>query len=764
MKLSLSRYQIKLFTLCLLFGAIPVIVLGIFSYLKSSSIIESKVLQGNDQLLLQTQTQLENTLKIIDFSIFQVASSQAVSDVLQIPIQAKDFPLVDKLLETLQRIQIYELGIRDIQLINLDYQWVISNKGYVKLDEFSDASRLSSYTLLDKPFKWISQVSDGQNGESKHSSITLVKRFPSYSVNPSALLVTQMSNQELFRLLPKSSELGSLVILDENGEIITDDLKSGFDLALRNSPLFGDVKQTPEASGYRIGRIGPEEYGFTFRKSSYNGWTYLSIVSIDSITRESKSIGWATIWASVIIIVLIILLSMQGANKLYSPLRTLYQRTAGSDDAPDPQEPQDEFQAIERRMEKMSQNYIHMTSHVQRLRQQLKPFMIFKLVQGELTHKEIEEQLQLFGFSRKFRWLAVVAIQIDTLEQTRYLESDRDLLLFAISNIVEDTVLPEHRLSPVVIEQSQVTVFSGNHESVEDFKAFMYDTIKQVQENVLAFLGLPVSAGISRPYSTYDCTPKAYAEGLDALKYRITKDTETILFIENEEPETQMVYFPEHLEKQLVEAVKFSDERRAAALLKEFLQILSNRELTHNQMQNWLMKLLLDLLYIPELPDTAFSSLDTNAIPLYVQLKRLNTVQEIEQWFTQQIIEPIIRSGEQSNEAPYNKISNEVIRIIQSEYDRELTLEECASRLNYHSSYIRRALKKSLDINFTDYLLTYRMEIAKKWLVETEMKISDMAQKLQYNNPQNFIRYFKKSTGITPGQYREMWFNNKGGE
>ncbi|NHN32164.1 AraC family transcriptional regulator [Paenibacillus sp. S3N08] len=761
MRLKLSRYHVKLFMLCLLLGSIPVGVIGIFSYVKSSSIIESKVLQGNDQLLHQTQIQLENTLKIIDFSIFQLVNAQPVSEVLQMPIQARDFPLVDKVLETLQRIQIYELGIRDIQLINIDQNWSISNKGYARLDEFTDANRLALFTSIDRPFKWLTETIAGKDGVLAQTNIYLVKRFPSYSAKPTALLVTQMSNQELFKVLPKSSELGSIIVLDEQGNIMATDLSSEFDTALRDSSLLQDVLQQAELKGYRVGEIGEEEYGFTFRKSSYNGWTYLSIVSLDSIKRESQAIGWATMWACLIILVLIVVLSLQGANKMYSPLRKLYQKTAvpGGDTAEgDPREPQDEFLVIERRMETMSQNNMHMTSHVQMLRHQLKPFMIFKLVQGELTGKEIKEQLQLFGYSQQFRWLAVVAVQIDTLEPTRYSESDRDLLLFAISNIVEETVPAEHRLNPVVIDQSQVTVISGNHESLDAFKDFMYETIKQVQKNVLTFLDLPVSAGISRPFKTYDLTSKAYAEGLDALKYRITKDTETILFIENEEPETQMVFFPEHLEKQLVEAVKFADDRRAHALLKEFLQILSNRELTHNQMQNWLMKLLMDLLYIPEQQDATLSSLDTNAIPLYLQLKRLNTLPEIELWFMQ-IVEPIIQSMDQSKEAPYHKISNEVIRIIQSEYDRELTLEECASRLNYHSSYIRRALKKSMNINFSDYLLAYRMDVAKKWLEETEMKIADMARKLQYNNPQNFIRYFKKSTGMTPGKYREVWLS-----
>lgn len=759
MKLNLPRYQMKLFALCLLLGAIPVMALGIFSYMKSSSIIESKVLKGNEQLLQQTQIQIENTLKIIDISIFQLGNSQVVTDVLPVPIKANDFPLVDRLLEAMQRVQIYELGILDIRLINIDQQWVISDKGYTKLDESEDLQLFRSFSPLDRQFKWITQTVEGKEGKPPQTNVFLFKQFPNLSTKPNAFLVTQMSNQELFKVLPKSSDLGSLVILDDKGNIIATDMASSLDTAVRNTPLLKEMTEASDPTGYRIQKMGKEEYGFTYRKSSYNGWTYLSVVSLDSLTRESKSIGWATIWACFVIIALISVLSLKGANKLYLPVRSLYQRSAQPDEVPDSHAPKDEFKVIESRMDRMSQNYMNMTNYVQSLRNQLKPFMIYKLVQGELSTNEIEEQIELFGYTPEFRWLAVVVILIDTLEPTRYQESDRDLLLFAISNIVEELVPIKYRINPVVIEQSQVTIIRGNHDSPEAFKEFLYETIKQVQASVLTYLDLHVIAGISRPFQMYKDTPKAYEEGLDALKYRITKDTETILFIENEEPEKQMVFFPDHLEKQLVEAVKFTDEKRANLLLKEFLQILSNRELTHNQMYNWLMKLLLDLLYIPERQDRALFSLDTDTIPLYEQLKRFNTIQEIEIWFMVQIIEPIIHTEDQNKEAPHHKISNEVIRIIQSEYDRELTLEECASRLNYHSSYIRRALKKSLNINFTDYLLSYRMEIAKKWLSETEMKIADMSQKLQYNNSQNFIRYFKKTTGLTPGQYREMILN-----
>lgn len=65
-------------------------------------------------------------------------------------------------------------------------------------------------------------------------------------------------------------------------------------------------------------------------------------------------------------------------------------------------------------------------------------------------------------------------------------------------------------------------------------------------------------------------------------------------------------------------------------------------------------------------------------------------------------------------------------------------------------------------MTFSDYLLMYRFQMARKWLIETDMPIKDIAQKLQYNNPQNFIRSFRKQEEMTPGQYRSKYGNNEG--
>jgi AraC-like DNA-binding protein len=65
--------------------------------------------------------------------------------------------------------------------------------------------------------------------------------------------------------------------------------------------------------------------------------------------------------------------------------------------------------------------------------------------------------------------------------------------------------------------------------------------------------------------------------------------------------------------------------------------------------------------------------------------------------------------------------------------------------------------KKETNMSFSEYLSQYRFNMAKKWLVETDMPIKEIAEKLTYNNPQNFIRSFRKQEDMTPGQYRSKY-------
>ena len=61
-------------------------------------------------------------------------------------------------------------------------------------------------------------------------------------------------------------------------------------------------------------------------------------------------------------------------------------------------------------------------------------------------------------------------------------------------------------------------------------------------------------------------------------------------------------------------------------------------------------------------------------------------------------------------------------------------------------------------MNFMSYLKRTRIEKAKELLLNTDLKINEVSEKVGFKNPQHFASSFKKIVGLTPIEYR---YNNR---
>jgi YesN/AraC family two-component response regulator len=68
---------------------------------------------------------------------------------------------------------------------------------------------------------------------------------------------------------------------------------------------------------------------------------------------------------------------------------------------------------------------------------------------------------------------------------------------------------------------------------------------------------------------------------------------------------------------------------------------------------------------------------------------------------------------------------------------------------------LSKVFKDITGWNFIDYLTNIRIEKAKDLLMETDMKINCIAEKIGYKHSY-FNRLFKKHEGVTPSHFREM--------
>lgn len=84
------------------------------------------------------------------------------------------------------------------------------------------------------------------------------------------------------------------------------------------------------------------------------------------------------------------------------------------------------------------------------------------------------------------------------------------------------------------------------------------------------------------------------------------------------------------------------------------------------------------------------------------------------------------------------------------------TVKYCADQLHLSANYFGDLIKKETGKSAQEHIQLKLMEIAKERIFDTSRSISEIAYELGFKHPQHFSRMFKKSTGYTPNEYKQM--------
>lgn len=80
----------------------------------------------------------------------------------------------------------------------------------------------------------------------------------------------------------------------------------------------------------------------------------------------------------------------------------------------------------------------------------------------------------------------------------------------------------------------------------------------------------------------------------------------------------------------------------------------------------------------------------------------------------------------------------------------------CAEQLHLSTNYFGDLIKKETGKTALEYIQLKIMELAKQKILNEKKTINEIAYELGFKYPAHFTRAFKKSTGLTPVEYRSM--------
>lgn len=87
---------------------------------------------------------------------------------------------------------------------------------------------------------------------------------------------------------------------------------------------------------------------------------------------------------------------------------------------------------------------------------------------------------------------------------------------------------------------------------------------------------------------------------------------------------------------------------------------------------------------------------------------------------------------------------------------KNVSLESCANHFHFNQNYLSNLIKKHTGKSFLRFLNNIKIEEACKLILEQDIPITTLAERLGYENASYFSKVFKQYTGYSPKKFRNL--------
>ena len=138
----------------------------------------------------------------------------------------------------------------------------------------------------------------------------------------------------------------------------------------------------------------------------------------------------------------------------------------------------------------------------------------------------------------------------------------------------------------------------------------------------------------------------------------------------------------------------------------------------------------------------------------YMTKAQLEALLRLLTFFSEYVCELGVRLSYSKNNLRHPEIEH-AKNYLKKNFRESLSLDQVAEEVGLSSAYLSRIFKKEENKTFTAYVQYLRLDEARKLLIDSDMKIIDIAMSCGFENVCYFNELFKKTQGCTPRNYRK---------
>lgn len=386
--------------------------------------------------------------------------------------------------------------------------------------------------------------------------------------------------------------------------------------------------------------------------------------------------------------------------------------------------------------------------------------LLYSIITGEAKDADVTAaQLNSFGIKHfPDRYICAV-IEFETNHSIGgFTGENMELIRFAAANIT-DELINAHAEGLVfyMLEQQIIIIMDVMDCQTHTVEALLRDVIHHIS----GFLKMPVTIGVSSVCEGIGESTRSFREAKSALKYKLLAGIgKAIYYNDMAGDSTREIFIPLNLGKRLENSVITGDSSSIPGAVSNLFTAL--KSIKGVRPSEILSKCREELLLIRR----NFEDMGVSAKTISAFIERFDnelqglTIDELELQFRAAFTE-MANEILKTNTAGIKAIINQIRQYIDNNYEFQITLNTIAEKFYINSSYASRLFKQELSENFIDYLTGKRISEAIKMLLNTEMNVYEISEKIGYGNPKYFSQLFKKHTGMTPREYRDSIKNKE---
>lgn len=353
----------------------------------------------------------------------------------------------------------------------------------------------------------------------------------------------------------------------------------------------------------------------------------------------------------------------------------------------------------------------------------------------------------LFGFPcergvrqewiQQWKGASFYILHIDSydLPGKNYNPDDIDLLYYAITNIIQE-LQQRHAVEGIYLPLRKETfAFLFKHEpAVETYHEAVIESVRHFMRLEINWLKLGILEGFDELATQFTTSFNLQGEGV--LEDSAAMDSFTLL------------------KEEILSLLITSDLSAVEQRIMEYVERTVTSELQICKMRMYTLVSVLSSILLTDFKHIRAEVTGEDFNP--AQILEFRSVQEILLWAREKGAD-FLSIFKQWLNSQQDDIVYQAKQYIKNQYYSDCSLHAVAAYVHVTPNYLSNLFKRETGIGLTNYVSQLRIEEAKGLLQYTRLKMTEIAERVGFDNSSYFTVVFKQLTGVSPRSYRRQY-------